>query len=105
MKKLKYKFKRAVYNLFKNEILKITSDLPEMIVPLTYSFIDFHEIKGRLDIEALSEQNYQYEIEKLKKELCKKAMDFIIIEENNDPDPSYRHHRRVAMSLFVGKKE
>ncbi len=114
--KIKNRFRKALFSFFKEEILE--SVKPEPIIP--YSDVGVSRYGPRtMDLTKLSASinlgdqesmhepahvQYERQLDSLRKELFKKAMEFCHVEERSVTDPYLYDSREIIVNLYVGKK-
>ncbi len=113
VKKLKQRFKKALFAFFKDEILSSVGYMGEVS---TYKYntrdIRFTEIKSEIMFDERSEQRYNkpighiYEmaLDEARKRLFEESMKYIQIDERSVMDRGIYNHRAIRISLLIGNK-
>ena len=110
MKKLKLRFKKALFAFFKEEILESVGHIPTASPTVNISHLNFIEIKSKIILDDRNQMfepsNIVYEraLEKCRKEIFEEAMKFVVVDEDTVINPIYYPHRAISVSLLVSKK-
>jgi hypothetical protein len=115
MKKLKLKFKRALFAFFKEEILNSVGHSGNIQqVQIATKELKYTEIKAEilLNENGISHYNnepigiaYEKALEHAKEKLFNESMKFIQIENKSIMDSHIYPHRAIRVSLFIGSNQ
>ena len=108
MKKLKLRFKKALFVFFKEEILEAVGYQREIHVNISKEF-HIAEIKSQIIIDDRESYLshipptvlYEKALEKAKKELFEQSMKFIKVDESSIVDQNIYGHRAIKVKLMV----
>ncbi len=112
MKKIKQKFRRLIFYIFKEEILAATNYNTEIQHARTITNeLKFVEVNAHLRIDERDGSHlhgipysvaYERQLDSLKIDLFENIMKYVQIDALQLLDARYAHHREIKMSLFIG---
>jgi len=113
MKKLKLRFKRALFAFFKEDILKeVGYKRPLRTVEIKSEFLNVKELKSvilidniRMSNDPIESFSYHNAVERAKKELFKECLKYIIVDSQSVMNPEIYNATAIKVSLFIGNKE
>jgi len=116
LKDIKKRFKRALFEFFKEEILKAVNYHPNPLIindPIERN-INFHTITARIDFDMIDKEEqflrrrpvaerFDIAVDKCKKALFKEVMKFVEINTVDLFETDRQYFKGINVSLKVGK--
>ena len=108
--KLKERFKKAMFEFFRHEILEATKEYSKQYITFETKTLDFVELDASVKIDMLDDfrgmpigHAYSIAVEKAKRRVISEAMKHVIVDSQSIFESINSPERTIRAALYIGK--